>query len=279
MRPACPRLISLSVACCAALLLALPAQAATPGAKPDAKSRPASKLATPRQQLKSEAKGLALAAETVESISEGQLAVASRVLTGAADCEFNQQISVQPLDGVPGYFTVSHKGKRYRMLPRETATGAVRLEDPAAGVVWLQIPTKSMLMNARVGQRLVDNCLLSEQRIAVHAAVDPGQGIGIVVPVAAAAPVEAVTPVATVAPVMPVAPAIPAVTGTPMALAVPVASVMPATTAATVGSAEPAGAAASTPASPAVSATPAATSDAPAAAAEPPAAASAPATR
>jgi hypothetical protein len=185
MRPACFHALSLSLTCCAALLLGAPAQAATADAKPAAKAaraRPAPNPATPRQQLKSEAKGLALATETVETISAAQLDVAARVLIGASDCEFNQQISVQPLAGVPGYFTVLHKGKRYRMLPRETATGAVRLEDPGAGVVWLQIPTKSMLMNARAGQRMVDNCLHSEQRIAVRAVADAGQGIGIVAP-------------------------------------------------------------------------------------------------
>lgn len=211
MHPACPRLLPLSAACCAALLLVLPAQAAAADTRPQAKAaaaRPAPKPATPRQQLKSEAKGLALAAETVEAISEAQLAVASRVLTGAADCEFNQQINVQPLNGVPGYFTVSHKGKRYRMLPRETATGAVRLEDPAAGIVWLQIPTKSMLMNARVGQRLVDSCLHTAQRTAANAAVEAGQGIGIVAPVApaaAAVPVASVVPVVSVTSIVPVA--------------------------------------------------------------------------
>lgn len=198
MRPARLRLLPLSITCGAALLLGLPAQAATAAAttgataraKPAAKTaaaRPAPKPALPHQQLRSEAKGLALATETVEAISEGQLDVASRVLIGASDCEFNQQISVQPLAGVPGYFTISHKGKRYRMLPRETATGAVRLEDPGAGVVWLQIPTKSMLMNARIGQRLVDNCLHLAQRIAVTAVVDASQGIGIVTPAVPAA--------------------------------------------------------------------------------------------
>ena len=106
MHPACHRLLPLSIACCGALLLGLPTPAATAGAKPTAKTasvRPAPKQATPRQQLRGAAKGLALAAETVEAINEGQLDVASRVLTGESDCEFNQQISVQPLAGVPGY--------------------------------------------------------------------------------------------------------------------------------------------------------------------------------
>ncbi len=158
---------------------------APPARRAAAKATPA----TTRQQADDTARGLALATQTVETISAGQLDVAARVLTGAADCEFNQRITVQALDGQPGLFTVSHQGKHYRMLPRETTTGAVRLEDPANGIVWLQIPAKSMLMNARRGQRIVDSCTHAEQRAAVAAAIDAGQGIGIVTPVAVPVPV------------------------------------------------------------------------------------------
>ena len=119
------------------------------------------------------------------------------MLTGVSDCEFNQRIQVHPVDGQPGYFTVSHRGRHYHMLPRETATGAVRLEDPANGIVWLQIPAKSMLMNARRGQRMVDSCMHADQRAAVNAATaagaaggQAGQGIGIV-PEAKPAPAAA----------------------------------------------------------------------------------------
>lgn len=205
MRLTRPHALKAGTALCLALAssLASPVTAATAAAagaskpavakvaaKPAPAPKPAPKPATPRQQLKSEAAGLALATQTVETISQGQLDVAARVLTGQADCEFKQRVEVLPLQGVPGYFTVSHQGKRYRMLPRETATGAVRLEDPVAGIVWLQIPAKSMLMNAKLGQRMVDNCLHSEQRAAVSAVSGAAQGIGIVAQPAAAAPPE-----------------------------------------------------------------------------------------
>ena len=184
---------------CTALLLATSLAGLAPAAlaadKPALKPAPKVVMktapATSRQKTKNAAKGLALATEVTEAISAGQLDVAARVLTGTADCEFKQSVTVQPVAGLAGYFHVSHQGKRYRMLPRETTTGAVRLEDPANGLVWLQIPTKSMLMNARRGQRVVDSCLHSEQRAAVAAASAAGQtigqGIGIV-PQAAAAP-------------------------------------------------------------------------------------------
>jgi hypothetical protein len=179
---------------------AAPPVAAKAPAKAPAKPRPKPQAATPQrtgpttQQAASTAKGLALATATVEAISAGQLDVAARVLTGAAACEFEQRVTVQPLDGVPGYFTVSHKGRHYRMLPRETATGAVRLEDPDQGMVWLQIPTKSMLMDARRGQRMIDNCMHAEQHAAVSAVAAAGaaqqSGIGITPQAALPAPAD-----------------------------------------------------------------------------------------
>jgi hypothetical protein len=151
---------------------------ATPPVKAVAKTsaKPAKPKAS-RQQLKSEAAGLALAVETSEAISENQLAIAQRVMTGASDCEFNQQVSVQAVDGKPGHFKVGFRNATYTMVPEETSTGAVRLEDKRAGVVWLQIPAKSMLMNQKIGQRMVDSCLHSDQRAAASGGSAPTIGI------------------------------------------------------------------------------------------------------
>ena len=57
------------------------------------------------------------------------------------------------------------EGKKYLLAPEPTTTGAVRLEDKKAGVVWLQIANKSMLMNAKIGQRMVDECIHPTQQI------------------------------------------------------------------------------------------------------------------
>lgn len=127
------------------------------------------KTSASRKELNSQAKGLALATTTVEAITESQLAIASRVLTGKADCEFAQSVQVDRLDDRPGYFRVSHKKASYTMVPEETTTGAVRLVDKQAGVIWLQIPVKSMMMNSKLGQRVVDGCTHAEQRAAVSA--------------------------------------------------------------------------------------------------------------
>jgi hypothetical protein len=89
------------------------------------------------------------------------------VMTGTAQCEFDQKVSVERIENRPGVFKVGFKNTSYTMVPQETTTGAVRLEDKKAGVMWLQIPAKSMLMNSKVGQRMVDGCTQQQQRSAM----------------------------------------------------------------------------------------------------------------
>jgi hypothetical protein len=112
--------------------------------------------------------GPALAAE----LTPGQLAAADQVFQGEAQCDMKESVVVRALDGQPGHFELTHRKARYRLVPEETQTGAVRLEDRQAGIVWIQIPAKSMLLNAKVGQRLVDGCTLAEQRPLVLDARD-----------------------------------------------------------------------------------------------------------
>lgn len=103
-------------------------------------------------------------AAPLPDLSPEQLANAERVLTGATPCEFNQSVTVSANADKAGYFKIDFKGKSYVMAPEPTTTGAVRLEDKKNGVVWLQIANKSMLMNAKIGQRMVDNCVHPSQK-------------------------------------------------------------------------------------------------------------------
>jgi hypothetical protein len=127
------------------------------------------------QQRADKAKGKAPDTEPLQRASEAQLQIADRVLTGDASCEFNQVVNLARIDGHPGHFKLTYKKVAYTVVPEETTTGALRLEDRKAGIVWLQIPSKSMLMNSKLGQRMVDNCLHPEQRAAVNAAEGAGE--------------------------------------------------------------------------------------------------------
>jgi hypothetical protein len=144
----------------AAALLSLIATTsiASEGLKPS-KSKPAS--------VKSKTAEAPAIEDSAQSLTPAQIEAANRVMTGTAQCEFNQQVVVQPVEGRPGHFKLAFKNVSYNMVPEETTTGAVRLEDKRAGVVWVQIPAKSMLLNAKAGQRMVDACQQSQQRASL----------------------------------------------------------------------------------------------------------------
>lgn len=130
-----------------------------------------SKAVKTKSQSKAAAAGAGAAAAVV-AITTSQLDIAARVLTGKADCESNQYVDVDAIAAQPGHFKVGFKNVSYTMTPEETTTGAVRLEDKKSGVVWLQIPSKSMLMSQKIGQRMVDGCTHSEQRAAIDSATN-----------------------------------------------------------------------------------------------------------
>jgi len=136
---------------------------ATPTARPTAKPAPQPARAKPAVRAPAKAAAVGGAAAAV-ALSPGQLDAAQRVYTGKADCEFGEQIDVSAVDGRPGHFQLRHKRATYQLVPEETTTGAVRLEDKRSGIVWLQIPAKSMLMNSKIGQRVADNCQMSQQK-------------------------------------------------------------------------------------------------------------------
>lgn len=128
----------------------------------------ASPLAATAAETKSKPAAKSVAKSTAKpaaaALSAEQLSTADRVLVGQSSCEFDQSVNVAPVPDRKGHFHVQYKGKTFDMVPEATTTGAVRLEDKKNGMMWLQIANKSMLMNSKIGQRMVDNCVHPSQR-------------------------------------------------------------------------------------------------------------------
>jgi len=102
-----------------------------------------------------------LLAATIE-----QLQAAQNVLVGDYACEFQKTMRILPHPEANGYFTLSLGSQQWVMTPHLTPTGTTRLEDINGNTLLLQILTKSMLMDSRVGRRLVDGCVHATQRAA-----------------------------------------------------------------------------------------------------------------
>lgn len=170
-----PALIALCVA--SGLAFTPPAIAASDAKKSSsskssksAKSPKSSKSGTSAKPTQTAKSGRTASKAKAPALSAAQLLMADQVYTGRADCEFQRFVTVERTSIEGGSFRVRHRGKTYSMVPEETSTGAVRLVDYRAGVVWIQIPVKSMLLNDRLGQRIIDACAVPAQREAQAAA-------------------------------------------------------------------------------------------------------------
>lgn len=137
-----------------------PKAAAKPSAKTGAKASPA---AVRRSALKAVEEVTPIDDDATIKLSAADLELAKRVYVGTIPCELGSSVTLTADAKRPGFFTVTTKGNRFRMHPVESRTGALRLEDPKAGAMWLQLGNKSMLMSQKLGQRLADECMSPAQ--------------------------------------------------------------------------------------------------------------------
>ncbi len=161
---------------------------------PPASRREAVELSTPMEEN-----------DPADKLTPAELEIASRVHVGEIKCELGAHVKVTARKRA-GYFLVTHGVNRFVMHPVESKTGAIRLEDPARGALWLQLGNKSMLMNQKEGKRLADECQSTEQ-VAFAKTMKP---VNLLEPAPAAAAAVAASPTgapAQPAPVPAVAPA------------------------------------------------------------------------
>ncbi len=95
-------------------------------------------------------------------LTDADLEMAKRVHVGDIPCELGATVHVTRHKR-EGFFIVRAGIQRFRMHPVESRTGAIRLEDPVGGAMWLQLGNKSMLMSQKMGKRLADDCMNPEQ--------------------------------------------------------------------------------------------------------------------
>ena len=99
------------------------------------------------------------------TLTAEELEIAKRVYVGSIPCELGASVTIKPSEKRPGFFLVRTKTTSFRMHPVVSRTGAIRLEDPRAGAMWLQLGNKSMLMSQKLGQRLADECVSPDQAV------------------------------------------------------------------------------------------------------------------
>ena len=148
------------------LLACLPAiawaQAPAPAAAKPAPAKPARNAGLAPSAQKAVEERTPIEDEPMHDLSPAELEIARAVHVGTMRCELGASVTVTP-GRREGFFIIVTKNYRFRMHPAESRTGAIRLEDPKRGAMWLQLGNKSMLMSQKLGQRLADECQSPEQ--------------------------------------------------------------------------------------------------------------------
>ncbi len=101
---------------------------------------------------------------SVPDATPDQVKAAEMVYYGAYDCEFQQTVNIAQSAKHSAYVEVKHGKKDWLMKPVLSGTGAIRLEDVRGETLMVQIASKSMLLNVKTAQRIVDDCISPKQR-------------------------------------------------------------------------------------------------------------------
>ena len=122
----------------------------------DAPAKPAAKKAAPAPAP--------VVTYSVPDATPDQVKAAEMVYYGAYDCEFQQTVNIAQSAKHSAYVEVKHGKKDWLMKPVLSGTGAIRLEDVRGETLMVQIASKSMLLNVKTAQRIVDDCISPKQR-------------------------------------------------------------------------------------------------------------------
>jgi hypothetical protein len=82
------------------------------------------------------------------------------VQAGLYRCHQGAQIIVKNIAPDRGSIVIQFKGKDHLLFAVDTATGAVRYQDNRSGITWIKIPSKSMLLDSKLGLQLANDCKL-----------------------------------------------------------------------------------------------------------------------
>jgi hypothetical protein len=139
-------------------------KAAKPAKQASVSATSVKKASTRQAKASKAAPAAAAGAVDVAAADEKQMLAAKEVFMGECGCEFGQKIRLDANSKHPGYVDLSFNKRTYTMKPVMSPTGALRLEDVGGEALMIQIANKTMVMNQKTGQRMIDNCVHPSQK-------------------------------------------------------------------------------------------------------------------
>jgi hypothetical protein len=88
-------------------------------------------------------------------------------------CELNNKVTIYKNDTDDAHIALRWKNRLQRLERIGTTTGALRFENPRTGLIWIGIPAKGILLDAKMNRQLANECKNAEQTSPVVAA-NPG---------------------------------------------------------------------------------------------------------
>lgn len=149
------------------------AQSAAPAAKKETAKKEAPKK-TLRKKASKKAAAKATAAAAVAAAASSATAdgdddedLGEANIDGSTvthyNCELGNKVTTYINDSDDIHMAIRWKEKVHRLRRVGTSTGANRFENRKFGLVWINIPAKSMLLDSKKGQQLANECRNPDQ--------------------------------------------------------------------------------------------------------------------
>ena len=144
------------------------AQSTTTAPKKEAVKKPVKKSS--KKTVEEKAAPAAAAASDDEDEDLGEANIEGSTVTHF-NCELGNKITTYYNASDDKHMAIRWKDKLQRLRRVGTSTGANRFENRKAGLVWINIPTKAMLLDSKKGQQLANECRDPDQAKAFAAKI------------------------------------------------------------------------------------------------------------
>jgi hypothetical protein len=81
-----------------------------------------------------------------------------KLASGTYRCELGKKVEVRRDARKPDQISIDWQGQRRALQRYDSTSGLPRFEDRENGLVWIDLPWKSVLMDARTGSPLANDC-------------------------------------------------------------------------------------------------------------------------
>ncbi|WP_028104477.1 hypothetical protein [Pseudoduganella violaceinigra] len=106
------------------------------------------------------------AAKPAATQGEPESSVAGQKATSYA-CEMGNKITIYSNADDENSVVMRWKNRLTRLTREATTTGAQRFENKLAGLIWIGIPAKGMLLDSKVNRQLANECKSSDQALGL----------------------------------------------------------------------------------------------------------------